>query len=95
MTESIKGDITHQSNPKNPNQYSCRCSTKSRLIIDTGVCSIPKNGNLNEVSYQTYCPRCGDVGSIRLTKEQIAEVIKSEEDGVIDVVVETNYGNKN
>ena len=56
------------------------CSSHN-VIIDTGVCSLPKGNNPeNQVIHQTICVDCGHVGGVFLTSEQVEQLIRDEEE---------------
>lgn len=64
-----------------PNPILCVHCKSDDLIVDTGVCSIPKGKDRDKdlLRYQTLCTRCGAVSSVELTEAQLLEIIKKED----------------
>lgn len=70
--------------------YLCPKCNKSDLVVDTGVCSIPKGSHkdTDPLKYQTFCPNCGAVGSLELDSDQLQAIIQHE-DSLIEVLLVT------
>lgn len=64
-----------------PNPILCVHCKGDDLIVDTGVCSIPKGKDRDRdlLRYQTLCTRCGAISSVELTEAQLSEIIKKED----------------
>lgn len=65
-----------------------KCGSCHRdVIVDTGVCSVPKGAKEGgALSYQTYCSHCDTVGSVVLDQEQLKQIIELEEFSVMDIL---------
>lgn len=66
-----------------PTTKAIQCSAchSEDVIVDTGVCSIPKgrDRDRDQLRYQTLCSDCGAVSSVELTEAQLSEIIKKED----------------
>lgn len=74
-------------NPKEP--ITCANCQGDDIIVDTGVCSIPKGRDRDRdlLRYQTLCTTCGTIGSVELTEAQLKVIIQREDKLVDDLLV--------
>lgn len=64
-----------------PLKITCSECSSHNVIIDTGVCSLPKGNNPEkQVIHQTICLDCSHVGGVCLTSEQVEQLIRDEEE---------------
>ena len=64
-----------------PKAIRCSACHSEDVIVDTGVCSIPKGRDRDRdlLRYQTLCSDCGAIGSVELTEVDLKAIIRKED----------------
>lgn len=74
-----------------PTTKAIQCSAchSEDVIVDTGVCSIPKGRDRDRdlLRYQTLCSDCGAIGSVELTEVDLKAIIRKEDLMVEELLV--------